>query len=818
MIPSRRLRGTWTRAALAGLAVWAAGSASAAPQVQNRIEIHSGAEVLEITALRPDILRIRQGRTSLPEDASWAVPLAIRSHHAPLSVVEHAGEVEVDTGQLRLHIDRKTLKTTLRDLDGRELLADVADPDEAAVERHGARFSVRKGMPVGERYFGLGDKAGPLNRRDQAFTFWNTDAYGFGVATDPLYKSIPFVLGADPQGRSFGLFFDNTWRSYFDFGKSERDTFVFGAEDGPVDYYVIGGRDPKSVVAAYAYLTGTPPLTPLWALGFQQSHWSYMTADELRSVAQRLRADHIPSDVVYLDIDYQQNNRPFTVNAGAFPDLKGLTKALLADDFHLVLITDLHIAKTDDAAYRPYQDGLQRGYFVTTPQGEPFVGEVWPGPTVFPDFSRQIVRDWWGDLYKTFVDMGVHGFWNDMNEPALFNTPSKTLPLDIRHRIEEPGFAARTASHAEMHNLVGLLNSRATYEGQVRLDPHTRPFVLTRASYAGGQRYAATWTGDNTSSFEHLTLSIAQLLNLGLSGFAYAGDDIGGFAGPAPSAELLTRWIEVGAFNPIFRDHYQKGKPAQEVWVHGPEQEAIRRRYIEARYRLTPYIYAAAETNSRTGAPIMRPLFYAFPQVLADATRFTDSDGEYLLGDDLLVAPSPHFESSAPYRIILPGGGWYDYWTGERIESAEVMRAPPLDTLPVYVRPGGVIFRQPLVQSTRQQPVGALELHVYLGGSGRGELYVDDGQSFAFKGGDYLRQFVSVAGGVITFEPREGRRKPWWSKVEIHIHGPKPGQTLRLKGRELSSVKLIGPAEIAIVLPDLPSGGDLVLSAAKSPS
>jgi alpha-glucosidase len=784
-------------------------SATAAAAAEERFELRSGAEVLEITALRPDILRIRQGSGALPEDASWAVPAALRSHHEPLKITRGPQGVEVDTGALTVQIDPKTLKTVIKDAEGRIVLSDSGGEE---VERHGAQFRLRKLMPPGERYFGLGDKTGTLDRRDQTFTFWNTDNYGFGVASDPLYKSIPFVLGADQNGRSFGLFLDNSWRGFFDFGRTERDTFTLGAEGGPVDYYVMSGGDPKAVVEAYAYLTGKAPLTPLWALGFQQSHWSYMSASELRSIADRLRADKIPSDVVYLDIDYQQRNRPFTVNTRTFPDLGGLVKDLTHQGFHLVLITDLHIAKTDDPAYAPYRDGLARDYFLKRPNGATYVGDVWPGASVFPDFSRAEVRAWWGDLYKSFVGLGVHGFWNDMNEPALFNTPTKTAPLDILHRIEEPGFAARTTTHAEMHNLVGMLNSQATYEGQLRLDPNTRPFVLTRASYAGGQRYAATWTGDNSSSFEHLSLSIEQLLSLGLSGFAYAGDDIGGFAGPAPSPELLTRWIEVGAFNPIFRDHYEKAKPPQEVWVHGPDHEAIRRRYVEARYRLMPYIYAAAEENSRTGAPIMRPLFYAFPQVLAEQGAFNDSSSEFMLGDHLLVAPSRHFESPAAYRIILPGGGWYDYWTGEKVVSGDIRRAPPLDTLPVYVRPGAVIFKQPLVQSTMETPKGALELHLYLGGEGRGEFYDDDGVSFAYKGGDYLRQSVTLNANEATFGAREGRRKPWWSKVEIHIHGAAPTQAVRLDGRLLPVERGNESQELVVVTPDLTPGAHLTLS------
>ena len=422
---------------------------------------------------------------------------------------------------------------------------------------------------------------------------------------------------------------------------------ALGAVGGPVDYYVIAGPAPKDVVRAYGWLTGVSPLPPRWALGFQQSRYSYGTEAEVRAIAGRLRSDRIPADALYLDIDYQDRNRPFTVDRQAFPDLGRLLGDLQRQQFHVVMITDLHIAAAPDQGYAPYDSGQALGAFVRRPDGATFVGEVWPGAAVFPDFSRTAVRDWWGELYAGLLQQGASGFWNDMNEPALFATRSKTLPLDTVHRIESAGFRPRDASHAELHNVFGMLNSQATYEGLLRLQPDQRPFVLTRASYAGGQRYAATWTGDNSSSWNHLSLAVAQQLNLGLSGFAYVGADVGGFTGAAPSPELLTRWLQVGAFNPVFRDHADKGKPAQEPWVGGEAQLAIRRRYIEERYRLLPYLYGLAEENSRSGLPIMRPVFLEYPQVLDGTDPSHQGVGaQFMLGPDLLVAPAPTAESA----------------------------------------------------------------------------------------------------------------------------------------------------------------------------
>ena len=486
------------------------------------------------------------------------------------------------------------------------------------------------------------------------------------------------------------------------------------------------------MITDWAWLTGTTPLPPLWALGFQQSRYSYTPESQLRDVADRLRKDHIPSDVLWLDIDFQHKNWPFTVDTQTFPDFAGMVQDLKRENFKLVVITDLHIAKQPNVGYAPYNSGVAGDEFVKNPDGSTFVGPVWPGPAVFPDFTQARTRKWWGSLYKDFVGQGVAGFWNDMNEPAVFETPTKTMPDDVQHRIDEPGFDKRTASHLEIHNVYGMQNSRATFEGQLALRPNERPFVMTRASYAGGQRYATTWTGDNSSTWNHLRMTVPQIVNLGLSGFSLSGADVGGFAG-SPSPDLLTKWIELSAFQPIDRDHSAKGTRQHEVWVDGPEQEAIRRRFIEERYKLMPYFYTLAEETSHDGLPIDRPVFLEFPHATEDGTPFdlTTGGGEFMFGSRILVAPAPSPDEIGPYTIQLPPGTWYDYWTGEQyirgqvgapvdLEQRDKVLAqkplsitPKLDELPVYVRGGTILPIAPLTQSTAEEPVGPLTLRVF---------------------------------------------------------------------------------------------------------
>ncbi len=611
-------------------------------------------------------------------------------------------------------------------------------------------------------------------------------------------RRIPFFISI-AHGHSFGLFLDNTWRTWFDFGKSARDAYSFGAEGGPLDYYLIDGPTPKQVLLGYTFLTGTPPLPPLWALGFQQSRYSYTPGSDLRRVADRLRADKIPSDTVYLDIDYQVRNRPFTVDPVTFPDFSKLVSDLRQQHFHLVTITDLHIAHIANQGYTPYDTGHAGDHFVKAADGNEYVGVVWPGPAVFPDFTREKTREWWGGLYKQFVADGVSGFWNDMNEPSVFNGPGFTMPLDNIHRIEEPGFTARTATHSEIHNILGMENERATYDGLLKLRPNERPFVLTRATFAGGQRYGFTWTGDNSSVWNQLRLGTQQVLNLGLSGISFVGDDVGGF-GSSPPPDLLTRWIELGAFKPLYRDHSSKGTLPQEVWVHGPEQEAIRRHYIETRYRLLPYIYTLAEEASRTGLPLVRPVFLEFPQVMdPSAPAFDNMDSEFLLGSDLLVAPQPFGETLDNYAVSYPPGTWYDFWTGQRmapqpvpptiVQIAESVARPELaanfaypaaihpvlDVLPVYARGGSIFPMQPVIQNTDETPQGPLELRVYPGENCAGSIYIDDGHTFRYQQGEFLRQEFrcdSADGSVrLHFAARQGTFVPWWKSLEVVVYG-----------------------------------------------
>jgi alpha-glucosidase len=790
------------------------------------VEILSGKAAMRITALRDDILRVRvsQDGTFGPED-SWAVTPELKTSHAEVHPFGGSGGTGFSTAALVVRVEKSPLRLVIEDKDERVLSEDAVEYPAAFT---GTAFRVTKKSPVDEHYYGLGDKPGALDRRGRAFSMWNTDAYGWQESSNELYKDIPFFL-ALRKGVSYGIFLDNTWRSSFDFDVADKNAISFGAENGPLDYYFMYGPSPKQVIANYTLLTGRTPLPPMWSLGFQQSRYSYVPETRVLEVAKSFREKQIPLDAIWLDIGFQEKNRPFTIDTAKFPTFTDMVAQLTQEKVHTIAITDLHIAKVPNAGYAPYDSGVAADAFVKNPDGSVFTGVVWPGPAVFPDFTREASCKWWGGLYKDFyVDRGVSGFWNDMNEPSVFNGPLKTMPLDVQHRIDMPGHPQRVATHAEIHNIYGMQNSRCTQEGLLALKPEERPFVMTRATYAGGQRYAATWTGDNSSTWNHMRISVPQLLSMSVSGYTMVGDDIGGYKG-TPQPDLLTKWLELGAFNPIDRDHTEEGSGDQEPWVNGPEHEAIAKRYIETRYRLMPYLYTAAEEASRTGDPIMRPLFLEFPR--DDET----ADNEFLFGAALLVAPQP-YETLDAYEVSFPAGSeWFDYWTGKKVEFQKadpnagpnviptvnyaLRITPKLDTLPVFARAGSILPEQPLVQSTGETPRGALELRVYppaaSGIDCKGSLYLDDGKTFAFRNGEFLRESygceATAQGVTVTIAKHEGSYAPWWQQVEVVIYGaPHAARSVEVNGAVVEDARFDAADGTAHVMaPDVASGTEI---------
>ena len=654
----------------------------------------------------------------------------------------------------RIEVRRDTAAVRILDNSGRVL---VEDHPRVPLQR-GDGFRVTKLSSLEEHYFGVGDKPGALDRRHQACTLWNTDAYLWQESTDPLYKSVPFVLGLR-HGRAWGLYLDNSYRSTFEFQKLHADGFSFGAEGGPLDYYVFPGPEPKDVLRQYTALLGRSPLPPLWALGYQQSRGSYLPEARVREVARQLREHRIPCDVLYLDGDYKEGARPFTVDRQLFPHFEKLLTELAALGFHTVISLDPYLAR--HPGDKPYDEALAKDYFARR-NGQVYYGRVWPGEVAWPDFGRAEVRRWWSGLHGDFVKAGISGIWCDMNEPAAFYRADKSLPLDVTHRLD-----GRTTDHREFHNLLGYFNSQAAYNALLP----GRPFVLTRSGFAGSWRWAATWTGDNSATWNHMRLSVPQLLNLGVSGFSLAGADVGGYSA-TPSPLLLTRWMQLGAFNPIFRNHSDGTTRDREPWVDGPEHENARRQAIELRYRLLPYLYTAVEETTRTGVPLMRPMFLEFPR---DAALTTLGE-QFMLGPSLLVAPQL---GEHDYEARLPAGTWYSLAGKATPGGQKVTLNPALDEIPLYVRGGSVLPVAPVAQTTAEK--GPLELWVYPG-TGKSSLYLDDGAR------QTLRWSFTVSPEKLTLGAPEGDYRPCETVVVRVGEWTSPPVPLRAGEVQLPSV------------------------------
>ncbi len=768
------------------LAGWQSLGRLPAPRVTPRgLEYRDGRVALDVHAVAEGVVRVRfVPRPGFGPDFSWSL-VEPRPVPPPARCSRQGAHDVLAAGGLRVLVDRSAGRVEVQAADGESLEAD--DPEQG-LAWSGQVLRAARRLRDDEHVYGLGEKAGPLDKRGwqlggTSVAMWNSDTYRYDASTDPLYVSVPFYLVLR-RGRAHGVFLDESHRSSFDVGRSSPGRLTVAVEGGELDTYVIDGPTPRQVLERYTALTGRVPLPPLWALGYHQSRYSYFPDGRLRELARQFRERRVPADALWLDIHALQDFRPLTWDRERFPDPAGLLAELRRQGLRTVVVADPHPKKQPGEAL--YEAGLAGGHFVRRADGTVCEGEVWParaerepGPSVFPDFARPATRAWWGALYGPLLETGVAGLWNDMDEPSVFDGPGGTLPLDARHDAD-----GRAADHAEVHNVYGQLMTRASFEGLLRLRPGQRPFVLTRASFAGGQRYAAVWPGDSSSDWSHLKGSIPMLLGLGLSGFAFAGADVGGFSDDA-APELLARWLQLGVFYPFFRNHSDFGTADQEPWAHGQPWERINRRSIELRYELLPQLYTALREASRTGLPALRPLFVDFPREEAA----WGLDDQFLFGDDLLVAPVVR-EGQRRREAWLPPGDWFDFWTGERRAGGRrVGVEAPLERLPIFVRAGAFVFRQPVVQHTGEMPGQPLIVDVYPAERSEGRLYEDDGESLDYQRGVFaervFRQERQAGLCRVGVGAPVGGWRPAARELRLRVRLDVEPRRVRLDGREL---------------------------------
>ncbi|MCI9445723.1 MAG: DUF4968 domain-containing protein [Oscillospiraceae bacterium] len=689
-------------------------------------------------------------------DKSQPVPFTASQREDGLWLETEEVRVRVGGGFTVDFFDREGREVCM-DYRGERRLLERVSPERARLlmaEGHGAEleeperaFQAVKRLEKGTHFYGLGDKTGFLDKRGYDYEMWNTDDPAPHVdCFKALYKTIPFFMALNGS-HAYGIFLDNTFRSWFNMGQESEDYYWFAAAGGNLDYYYIAGDGLPQVLERYTYLTGTAPLPQKWTLGYHQSRWGYMTQEDVQAVADGLRDNDIPCDAIHFDIDYMQDYKVFTWNMDRYHgDPKGFLTRLAEQGFKPVTINDPGVKQED--GYFVYDEGVEKGYFARTPEGEVYINAVWPGSAAYPDFGNPAVRRWWGEKEKLLTDLGVRGIWNDMNEPASFNGP---LPDDVAFSDGE-----RRATHKELHNVYGHFMAKAAYEGLKAADGR-RPFVITRACYAGTQKYSTVWTGDNHSIWAHLQMAIPQMCSLGLSGMPFAGTDLGGF-GSDTTPELLARWVQFACFSPLFRNHSALGTRPQEPWRFGPETLDIYRRYVKLRYEWLPYFYDLFWEEQRTGAPILRPLVFHYPE---EETARTCND-EFLVGDRVLVAPV--VQQGARRRMVwLPRGEWYDYWTREKITGpAAFVREAPLELCPIYVKAGSVLPMALPQSYVGERAQDVLLLDVYPG-EGVWDHWLDDGESFDYQEGKYhqYRFTVRKDGGVDTRIVHAGYGQPY---------------------------------------------------------
>ena len=712
-------------------------------QADGTLVARHGALRRTVRFLEPGVVRLRYGaRTS----RSRAVVPRQRPA-VELSLLEaHPGRFVARSAELQLEIDAAG-RLALSDLDGTVLLEDP--PGSFAEAGEGWRLT--RPAPAGERFYGFGEKCGPLDKRGRAMTFWNTDPFGdkdggYAPGTDPLYVSIPFFVGLR-AGRAYGLFTDDSFRLRLDLAASDPARWMLEADGGALDQYLLHGPSVAEVVRRYAGLTGRMPLPPRWTLGYHQSRWGYWPDAEVREVCRGLRERGLPADGIWLDIQHLDGYRCFTWDPKGFPRPRELVSELEALGFKTTVIVDPGI-KTD-AGWDVYREGLAARCYVER-GGRPYVDKLWPGDSVFPDFSSPRAREWWAGLMPRLTGVGVRGVWIDMNEPATVNRELlRTLPDDCAADGDgEP------TTLAEIHNVYALEEARATFDGLRRAAPERRPFVLTRAGYAGIQRYAAVWTGDAPSRWEALRETLPMLLGLGLSGVPFVGSDVGGFSGRA-TPELFARWMQLGAFSPFFRGHCAIKGNRQEPWSFGERVERISREAIRERYRLLPYLYGLMEEASRTGAPVLRPLVYE----LQDDPRVHAIDDQAMLGAWLMLAPVLD-EGRVRREVYLPRGGWADYWTGALHEGPLVLEADaPLERIPLFVRQGAILPCSEPVAHSELQADAPLRLELFASGEESAlELYEDEGDGFGHERGVFSRIRYALRRDGDTVSLRAGAR------------------------------------------------------------
>ncbi|TBX18166.1 alpha-glucosidase [Clostridium perfringens] len=693
----------------------------------NNIDIYFSNMKITLTMFENDIVKVFIGDKY--EESISTNGVVDNLEKGEFIVEEDSNFVIIKGTKVLTFVDKNTTEISFKDLDGNIINEDFQPS-----------FKDEKGNVYISKvndclaYYGLGEKGGDLNKKGCYTENFNTDDPETDDDSITYYKTIPFYVALKEEA-TYGIFFDNSFRSYFDMGKEMGDRIFFGAIGGQIQYYFIPGENIKEVVKNYTALTGRMEMPPLWSLGYQQCRFSYFSQEEVRELVKTFEEKDIPLDVVYLDIDYMDGFRVMTFKTPNFDDAAGLIGDLKEKGIRTITIIDPGV-KVDEE-YDVFKRGKEGNHFTKKLDGEMFIGAVWPGDSAFPDFSNKDCREWWKSELKKFIsEHGMDGIWNDMNEPCVFNNDHKTMLETCLHNSDNG-----VIEHKEFHNRYGFEMSRCSKEAQEELHPNERGFSMTRATYAGGQRYSSVWTGDNMSLWSQMRMSISMNANLGISGFSFVGNDVSGF-GLDSSEELFIRWMEMGPFIPIFRNHSNMYTRRQEPWAFGPRAEKIAKKSIELRYELLPYIYDLYYISHKEGLPIFRPMIMEYEKDM----NLLNMREQFMLGENMLVAPVL-YEGERSKTVYLPKGSWFNYFTMEKLQGGKWYKLPcELDEILVFVKEGAIIpTYNKKFRNVKERPNNIL-LKVF-GENAKGFHYNDDGHTMEYLEGKYTYMDIKVVDG-----------------------------------------------------------------------
>lgn len=728
-------------------------------KVTGGIEGKTATAIFDVHAYSDNIIRVRVSKNKAFVDFSYALVDNKIPSFKDLVITDDDNSISLATNAVRVQIEKSpAFRVIFKNKEG-EIINEDIKGDGFGTTFIGNEVSVYKKLQEGERFVGMGEALGNLDRRGTGVTLNNTDTYKYGDPRLPMYVSVPFYMGIHHR-QVYGMFYNNTYKSFFNFGSSTPDFTSVNMDGGDADYFYMYDSSIAKIIEHYTLLTGRIQLPPIWGMGYHQSRCSYYPQDRVEWIASSFRRKKIPLDCIVLDADYQQGYQPFRVNKERFPDMPALADKLAK--MNIELTASVYPGVAIDSTYHSYMDGLKKDVFIKYSDGSLFTTEISPVKCYLPDYTNPVTRTWWKEKMKWLPDNGIHGYWNDMNEPAI---EGSYLPDNLLF-----DFDGRKANALEAKNVYALEMARSSYEAALQNSPGRRPFILTRSGFAGVQRYAAVWSGDNTASDDGLLSSVLLNNQLGLSGISFCGHDIGGFIGDG-SKQLYKRWIQVGVFSPFCRNHKGCGGPAGEPWAYDDEAEAISKTFIEFRYRLMPYIYSAFHEATETGLPVARSLCINYPY----DTKVYDRNYQYqfLFGDAMLVMPVTGTEKIK--SMYLPKGDWYNLYSDEKVAGENEFSAEvPVYKIPVYVKASAIIPLQTVVQSTKEKSSDTLFVHVYMGNEKNTFTYYEDaGDGMSYKEGDYCKRMMEFDPDSKQFlmAAQQGRFHSAYKKIQLIFHG-----------------------------------------------